>query len=265
MTGRFAERQVDADGFRIRVLEAGAGEPLVYLHGGGGLHVSPALELLAERFRVLAFELPGFGDSPENTRTQTLTELAETMAQAVEGAGVERYALLGTSLGAATALRLALAHEERLSALVLESPAAFRPDDVDPRSFTPEQLERALFAYPERGFRPAPPEIQAKQLTLLGRLMGPNRDPELEARLAELSLPVLVVFGTRDGLVPPRMGSIYKRQIVNCSLVFVYDAAHEVQFDRPEAFARLVADFVERQEAFVVNADSHLLDPEESR
>jgi pimeloyl-ACP methyl ester carboxylesterase len=261
MTRGFGEREVEADGFRIRLLEAGADDPLVYLHGGGGLHLSPALELLAKRFRVLAFELPGFGDSQENTRTQTLAELAETMAQAVEVAGVERYSLLGTSLGAATALRLALAHEERLDALVLESPAAFRPDDFDPRSFTPEQLQRALFAFPERGFAPEPPEIQAKQLALLDRLMGSNRDPELEERLAELSLPVLVVFGTRDGLVPPRMGRIYKRQIVNCSLVFVYDAAHEIQFDRPEAYAALVGDFVARQEAFVVTAESQVLLP----
>jgi pimeloyl-ACP methyl ester carboxylesterase len=261
----FREGEVEADGFRIRYLEAGAGDPLVYFHGGGGLHPSAALDILAERFHVLAFELPGFGSSPENTRTGTLEELAETMALAVEAAGVERYALLGTSFGAATGLRLALAHEERLTALVLESPSAFRPEDFDPRSLTPEQLERALFAFPERRFPPAPPEIQAKQLALLGRLMGPNRDPELEARLSGLSLPVLVVFGTRDGLVSPRMGSLYKRQIVNCSLVFMYDAAHEIQFDRPEAFAGLVADFVERQEAFVVNAESHLLDPKESR
>jgi pimeloyl-ACP methyl ester carboxylesterase len=261
MTGRFAERQVDADGFRIRVLEAGAGEPLVYLHGGGGLHVSPALELLAERFRMLAFELPGFGDSPENTRTQSLDELAETMAQAVDAVGVGRYALLGTSFGAATALRLALAHQDRLTCLVLEAPAAFRPDGVDPRSFTPDQLQRALFARPENAFAPAPPGIREKQLALLGRLIGPSRNPELEARLGELTLPVLVVFGTKDGMIPPTMGSLYKRLLVDCSLVFVYDAAHEIQFDRPEAYARLVRDFVERQEAFVVNVESHVLAP----
>lgn len=248
----FHELQVEADGFDIRYLEAGAGEPLIYLHGGGGLHVSPALELLSRRFRVLAFELPGFGRSPENTRTESLEALGETMAQAVEAVGVERYALLGTSFGASTALRIALAHEERLSALVLESPSAFRPDDFDPRALSPAQLEQALFVFPERRSPQEPPEIVGKQLALLGALMGPNRNPELEARISELRLPVLVLFGTRDGLISPRMGSLYKRLIVNCSLTFVYDAAHEMQFDRPEAFADIVSDFVEREEAFVV-------------
>jgi pimeloyl-ACP methyl ester carboxylesterase len=257
----FREQHVQADGFRIRYLEHGDGEPLVYFHGGGGLHMSRALDLLAERFRVFAFELPGFGESAENRRTQSLDELGETMAQAIEAAGVERHALVGTSFGAATALRLALAHEDRLTCLVLESPAAFRSDDVDPRSFTPDQLRRALFARPENAFDPAPPEVMGKHMALLGRLMGPPRDPGLEARLGGLTLPVLVVFGTKDGMIPPRMGSLYKRLLVDCSLVFVYDAAHEIQFDRPEAYAGLVGDFVERQEAFVVNAESQVLLP----
>jgi pimeloyl-ACP methyl ester carboxylesterase len=258
----FGEREVEADGFRIRYLEAGKGEPVVYFHGGGGLHMSGALDLLAERFRVLAFELPGFGDSPENTRTQSLDELAETMTLAVQAVGVEQpYNLVGTSFGAATALRLALAHQDRLSVLILESPAAFRPEDAG-RPLSAAELQRALFAHPERAFAPAPPEIMGKQLALLGRLLGPlGPNPELEARLSELTLPVLVLFGRRDGLIAPSMGGLYKRLIVNSSLVFVYDAAHEIQFDRPEAYAGLVADFVERQEAFVVNAQTQLLVP----
>ena len=257
----FEEAAVEASGFTIRYLQAGDGDPLVYFHGGGGLHISRALDLLSERFRLLAFELPGFGESPENTRTQSLEELAETMAVAVAATGVERYALLGTSFGAATAIRLALAHQDRLTSLVLESPSAFRPDDFDARSLPPEQLRQALFAHPETAFAPAPPDMMAKQLALLGRLMGPNRNPELEARLAELVLPVLVIFGRRDGLIAPAMGALYKRLIVNCSLVFVYDAAHEIQFDRPEAYASLVADFVEREEAFVVNAQTQVVVP----
>src|SRR5438094_670233 len=64
----FREAHVDADGFRIRYLEAGEGVPLVHLHGAGGLRLTPAHELLAHRFRVVAFEMPGFGDSPVNTR-----------------------------------------------------------------------------------------------------------------------------------------------------------------------------------------------------
>ena len=73
------EDHVEADGFRIRYAEAGEGSPLVHLHGGGGLTLTPAHELLARERRVIAFEMPGFGDSPENTRHQAMPDLARTM------------------------------------------------------------------------------------------------------------------------------------------------------------------------------------------
>jgi pimeloyl-ACP methyl ester carboxylesterase len=257
----FAERHIEADGFQIRVLEAGAGRPLVYFHGGGGLHVSGGLERLACRFRVHAFELPGFGASPENTRTASLDELAETMAQSVDVAGLENFTLVGTSLGGAVALRLALSHPDRVEALVLESPGAFRPEDWRPSSLTPEQLREALFAHPEHAPSPGPPEVIGKQLALLQRLLGPNHDPELERRVRGFEAPTLVLFGTRDGLITPHMGRLYKELMPNCSFVLVYDAAHEIQFDRPEAYANVVGDFIERHEAFVVNLDRGLIAP----
>jgi pimeloyl-ACP methyl ester carboxylesterase len=257
-TGSFAENRIEADGFDIRYLQAGNGTPVVYFHGGGGLHISPALELLAGRFQLTAFELPGFGRSPENTRTQTLDQLAETMLQALDALGIDQPTLLGTSLGASTALRLALAHPDRATALVLESPSAFRPADWSPQNFTPEQLRAALFAHPDTAPPPEPPEIIQKQVALLQRLVGPNHDADLERRLRGFPMSTLVIFGSKDGLIPPQMGRIYKELMPNCSLVFLYDAAHEMQFDRPDAYAGVVGDFIERQEAFVVATESGL-------
>ena len=67
----FSEGHIEADGFRIRYMEAGHGAPLVHLHGAGGPRLTPGHDLLAKQFRVIAFEMPGFGGSPENTRTRT--------------------------------------------------------------------------------------------------------------------------------------------------------------------------------------------------
>src|ERR1700683_4501211 len=128
MTGaaEFREHHVEADGFRIRYLEAGDGPPLVHLHGAGGLRLNPAHELLARDYRVIAFEMPGFGASAENTRTRDQAELARTMAAAAGGLGLDRFNLWGTSFGGKTALWLAARAPELLTALVLESPAAIR-------------------------------------------------------------------------------------------------------------------------------------------
>ena len=82
MAAGFREGFVAADGFRIRHMEAGEGSALVHLHGAGGLRLTPAHELLSRKYRVVAFEMPGFGASAENTRTRDTAELARTMAAA---------------------------------------------------------------------------------------------------------------------------------------------------------------------------------------
>jgi pimeloyl-ACP methyl ester carboxylesterase len=67
MAAGFREGFVEADGFRIRYMEA------------GGLRLTPAHELLSRGYRVVAFEMPGFGASPENTRTRDIAELARAV------------------------------------------------------------------------------------------------------------------------------------------------------------------------------------------
>ena len=122
----FEEKYVEADGFRIRFKEAGQGEPLVCLHGAGGMKTYRSHELLAERHRVILFEVPGFGESPVNERSQSMQELARTMAQAVTNLGIERFNLMGNSFGGKLALWLAVQFPERVQALALVAPAAIR-------------------------------------------------------------------------------------------------------------------------------------------
>jgi pimeloyl-ACP methyl ester carboxylesterase len=263
MSGGFRERHIEADGFRIRYEEAGQGIPLVSLHGAGGLRVTPAHELLARQFRVIAFEMPGFGGSPENTRTRTMPEMAATMARAITALGIDRFNLMGTSFGAKTGIWMALQEPARVLALVLEAPGAIRPEGSLPPSGTPEEMVRWLFAHPEKvaGIPPPDPAILAKQRPLVMRLRGPDRDAALEDRLGTLATPTLVLFGTEDRVIPPSMGRIYKDLIPGAHLVFVYDAGHGISTDRPEAFAEVVADFLERHEAFVISRTETVIHP----
>src|SRR5438067_3008717 len=146
----FREGLVEADGFRIRYMEAGQGTPLVHLHGAGGMRLTPGYDLLCRHHRVVAFEMPGFGSSPENTRTRTMAELAATMAMAVRDLGIDKFNLMGTSFGAKVALWLAVQRPERVEALVLEAPAAIRLAGSEPSSGSPEEMARRLYAHPER-------------------------------------------------------------------------------------------------------------------
>jgi pimeloyl-ACP methyl ester carboxylesterase len=265
MTGaaEFREHHVEADGFRIRYLEAGDGPPLVHLHGAGGLRLNPAHALLAQHYRVIAFEMPGFGVSAENTKSQSMAELARTMGEAAARLGLDRFNLMGTSFGGKAALWLAAQLPERVTALVLEAPAAIRPEGMRPPSGTPQEMARRLYAHPERvaPLPPQDPEIQAKTGRLVARLRGPDRDPELEKLLPRIVTPTLVLFGTLDRVIPSEMGRHYKAAMPNCNLVLVYDAGHAIGTDRPEAFAEVVGDFLERHEAFIISRSETLINP----
>ena len=251
----FREDFVEADGFRIRYMEAGDGPALIHLHGAGGLRLSRAHDLLAQRHRVIAFEMPGFGNSPENTRSATSPEMAATMAAAVSALGIQTCNLWGTSLGAKVSLWLAIQAPRLVSALVLMAPAAIRPEDAKgPPSGSPEQMARLLYAHPDRmpPLTPPDPAEAAQTRRLVMRLAGPNRDADLEARMRALETPTLVVFGTHDRVIPPELGRRYKELLPNSHLAFVYDTAHRLDAERPEAFVEIAGDFLERHEAFVI-------------
>jgi pimeloyl-ACP methyl ester carboxylesterase len=231
-----------------RSLVGGTGETLVSLHGAGGLNPDPALELLAAQFHVFAPELPGFGSSIE----QPLASFEEVAGQVVgmlDAHGVERCTLVGTSFGAIVALHIALTEANRLDALVLLSPAAPRPAGWTP----PIDIDRALFANPS-GPRPdaVAPELAERQHALVGRLLEGLDEDRLRARLPAIEVPTLVVCGTEDGLFGPEQGRVYRELMPNCSFVLLYDAAHELGWDRPEALAALIGDFATRRETFVV-------------
>lgn len=259
----FVERTVSADGFTIRYVEDGDGPPLVCLHGAGGLRLSRSHELLARTRRVIAFEAPGFGDSPANERSASLRELAASLLVAVDALGLDGFDMWGTSFGGKLALWLAIQAPDRLGALVLAAPAAIRlPGMRLPES--PAELAAILYHHPERlGAPPTPlaPEVADKQRALVERLFGPPRDLELEAAMHELAVPTLVMFGTEDRLTPPELGRHYAELLPHAHLMLIYDAAHALDADRPEAFAALVTDFLEHREQFVVRRTSGLLYP----
>ena len=99
-------------------MEAGDGPPLIHLHGAGGLRLTRAHDLLSQTFRVIVFEMPGFGMSHENAQTQSMAEMAATMVKAAAGIGLDRFNLMGSSFGGKVALWLAVQHPAAVSALV---------------------------------------------------------------------------------------------------------------------------------------------------
>ena len=257
----FHEKFVEADGFRVRYLEAGSGPPLMHIHSAGGLRINRAHELLAGSYRVIALEVPGYAAGAPNQRSTSIMELGATLMRVAHAIGLERFNLWGTSFGGAVAFWTACAEPESIEALVLEGPGLIPPVEWPPIN-TPEELHQYTYAHPERlpMAPPLDPELRNQRRALLARL-EPFSGEDLERRMAELDVPTLVIFGTGDRLTPPELGRVYAERMPRCQLVLLYDAGHDSAGERPEAFADLVADFLRRREAFIVTEKSALLHP----
>ena len=220
----FTEHFVQADGLRIRYLEAGQGNPVVVLHGRNGLTSSPLKTLLARQFRVIALEIPDLGRSPGNVQSQSRRDLAGTLAEMVAALGLEHYGLVSTAASAPLALWHALDLPQRVDALVLISPIVPLSDGwTAPSSYA--------------------------------------RDPALERQLGDIQAATLIVVGTRDEVLPAETGRLYVERLPNCYYALVYDAGHEIEAERPEALFAAVRDFLEQRETFVVSRKNTVINP----
>ena len=261
-TAVFTEASVDADGFSVRYLVGGQGNPVLVLHGGGGLQHNRTHDLLAVTNRVIAIEIPGFGESPVNDRSTSLHDLALTVLAVADALELDRFSLMGTSFGGALAGWVATQAPGRVDKLVLISPAAIRPEGAQlPSAASPEELKALFFAHPDRHELPEVTPESAERNAWLLKLLGPGRDPELEKRLSTFSAPTLVLFGDVDRLIPVELGRLYVELLPDAYVAIVYDAGHSLEVERPEAAAEIIGDFLDRGPVFAVAQESSLLFP----
>ena len=90
---------------------------------------------------------------------------------------------------------------------------------------------------------------------------GQPADAALAARLAELVTPTLVALGTRDALVPPERGMVWRRALPKGHVMMVYDAGANLLEERPEAVAAVAGDFLNRRDKFLVRVQSGMIHP----
>lgn len=257
----FVERSVEAAGFTVRCYVAGDGPVVLYLPGASGPVMTFALDALAERFKVIVLEYPGWGVQPNDVAD--FDGLADQVAAVATALGLERFHLMGTSFGGACALHFVVRHTEMVESLVLEGPGKFRELSVHPSTLTPDEFVKAFRTHPERlpHMSPPDPDFMARVWPTVERLMGDGSDDGLVASLAEVPTRTLILWGRDDGIINPVNGRILRRAMRNSSLQYVHDAAHDVQSDRPEAFADVVGDFLQRGMKFLINDQDGLINP----
>jgi pimeloyl-ACP methyl ester carboxylesterase len=241
----------------VTYVVGGDGPPVLYIHAAGGMRVTGGLEILARDFRIYMPVIPGFDDTPLLDSVMDMKGIAGLGAEFIEAVIGERCDVIGQSFGGWSVPWLALQHPDKVGQLVLECPAGFRPEGSPPPIGDPEQRLRQMYAYPER----RPPETKSEATLTRNREMLHHyhgsvvRDEELIARLGEIEALTLVMLGTKDGRMTPASVQLIKERMRRAFLVYVYDAAHNIEVDQPGRFAGLVGDFLKRGEVFLVNQE----------
>jgi pimeloyl-ACP methyl ester carboxylesterase len=234
---------------------AGTGPALVYLHPAAGFRLTPPIERLARRFRVIAPVVPGFDGTPLLKGLKTIPQIADLYAELIDALADGRADVAGQSLGAWIGAWLAIRHPDKVEPLILASPAGFRHPEMPPLSFEPEVMLKQLYAHPEN----RPPETKSKEQLAGNREavrhynIGSAWDPELNERIGEISCLTLIVHGTKDVRVPVEAVRALKRDIPHAHLVYINDAAHSIEVDQPEKVGSVYEEFLSRGESFIVN------------
>jgi pimeloyl-ACP methyl ester carboxylesterase len=228
--------------------------PLVYLHPAGGLRRTPVLEDLSRLRELHTPVFPGFDGTPADDQVRSRKALAHWTAKFIQTLGSGPCDVIGSSFGGAVALWLALERPELVDHLVLEAPAGLQA--IDPRLRKDAQAFRAaLYAHPENVAAEVKPlEMQVQNRRMLAHYGAEDgRDAELVARLGEIAHATLILHGTEDRIITTPSVQLLKHSLRRAYLVYVWDAAHNIEVDQPRRMATLVKAFLERSEAFVVN------------
>jgi pimeloyl-ACP methyl ester carboxylesterase len=267
----------------IHVATAGSGSPLLLLHGGGidsaQLSWGEAIVPFAEHYRVYAPDWPGYGKSdPLEGEEYGIERLVEVLAQLIDALALPQVSLVGISMGGGAALGYALTHPQRVAKLVLVdsyglcahapfhrlSYWATRLPAISRWSYGLMRRSRRLTRWGVRAIFAGPvPEavvdesFAALQLANAGEPFIAFQRSELlpdrlhtcyAQRLGELTMPVLLIHGDQDTLVPLSAAQAAAQQIPNARLEIMAQTGHWPPRERPEQFNEVVLGFLDEGE-----------------
>ena len=235
-------------------LIAGEGAPLVVVHTSGGPLWTPLLDILATTRRVLMPVLPGYGLTPMLDGVTSVSDLADLVADFIRAMSADAPVdLFGGSFGGRVALYVAARRPELVAELLLEAPSGVAVG-ADPGAQDPDAARTGLFAHPgkARPFAPSAELAQGNSAAFKAYGGALLVDEALLPLLPDIRAATLVIMGTRDTVTPPETGRYLTNALANAKLTYVYDAAHAVQVDQPEAMARVSRHFLDKGSAFIV-------------
>jgi 4,5:9,10-diseco-3-hydroxy-5,9,17-trioxoandrosta-1(10),2-diene-4-oate hydrolase len=286
-TTNLTEHSITVAGKQIFVAETGSGPAVVMLHGGGpgasGVsNYSRNIDALAQQFRVIVPDMPGYGRSTKGVdQSDPFGYLGDMIRGLLDELGIATAHLIGNSYGGAAALRLALDTPHRVDKLVLMGPGGIGTTRAAPTAGLksllsyyggdgPSRDKLATFIRNYLVYDGAsvpgdlidlryaasldpevvadPPLRRPSGLMALRTLW--RMDLTRDSRLKRLQTPTLVLWGRDDKVNRPTGGTMLANLMPNAELVMTSRTGHWMQWERADLFNRLVTEFLGETSVF---------------
>jgi len=273
---RLRFERIDTNSGKISILTAGTGEPVICIHGLGATKGSflPTVAALADRFRMISLDLPGFGDSTKPILAPYHPPFfARAVVDLLKAMGIRRAHLIGNSMGGRVALELGLRHADRVRKIVCLAPSLawrrqrpwaplvrlLRPElglmQITPRAVVEQFVRRIIPAAGTSWVEAGVDEFLRAYLTPRGRmafyaaarqiyLEEPHGAKGFWTRLSKMEPETLFVWGKRDTLVPIGFAAHVKLALPS-ALHLELDCGHVPQLERPVETHGAIAGFLE--------------------
>jgi pimeloyl-ACP methyl ester carboxylesterase len=253
--------RIELSGISVETVIAGAGPPLLFLHGGDYVAQNGAfLDRLARRFRVIAPRHPGFGATPRPPWFRTVHDIAYLYLDLIDRLDLRETVLVGASFGGWVALEIAVRSEARLGRLVLIDALGVKfggreeRDIADIYALPAEEVLRRSFVDPGRVVPDYTslddPDLVAimrdREATALYGWRPYMHDPALVHWLHRITRPALVLWGDSDGIVEPQYGERLAAALPNARFERIANAGHYPQVEEPDRVAAAIEAFAQR-------------------
>ncbi len=260
MNPRIQGKTIKVDGRDVHYYTAGTGEPVVVIHGGGGdaRTWSHNITELAGKYTVYAPDLPGYGGSQALTGKYYIPELSDFVDRFASALGLEKFNLMGHSLGGGVALNYALKFPQKISKLVLVSSLCLGRDIAFwVRLLSIPALLKSLGSIVTGVFKLITWAIKVLLLPIefivplspaamiVGGSISTFKEQTLVLanRLSDLVMPTLVVWGGRDPVVPVRHAYAAAQVIPDCQVKVFRKRGHNVHRDELKQFSSIITGF----------------------
>jgi pimeloyl-ACP methyl ester carboxylesterase len=250
------ESFVEVAGGKVQMLRAGNGRPLLVLHHDiGNPGWLPFYDTLASSFAVHVPAHPGFGKSDRPEWMRTVRDLAMLYQSLLRKLNIGPVVMVGLGFGGWVAAEMAMMCHHGFSHMVLVNPMGFQPRQNE----ILDQFLINTIDYVRSGFEnqdkyvelyTAEPTLDQLEQWEINREMTSRiaykpymYDQALPQLIGGISTPTLIVWGTRNRIVPPICGEQYREAIAGARLEKISEAGHFLEVEKPAELAKLVREF----------------------